>query len=173
MKIYQTVDPNIILKEYKEKEQRFEGIIPKLKSMQNLVNEKQQAEIYEDTKGVIAMLNELIQDAKPNDIYYFFAMDVSEQNKEIQKFFERYDIKRKEKKLVVKGLARKELKSLFEKRKYLHVKYTNFPIPSNISICNDKMVLVSWGEKPTGILIRSRQIIKSQIEFFNEIWKNN
>ncbi len=170
MKIYQAVDPNLVLKEYEEKEQKFKEIIPKLESLQKLSEEKQQAEIYEDTKGIITMLNELIKDAKPNDTYYFFAVDVSNLNKEIQKFFERYDAKRKEKRLIVKGLARKKLKSLFEKRKYLQMKYTDFPIPSNISICNDKMVLMSWGEKPNGILVKSKQIIKSQIDFFEELW---
>lgn len=172
MKIYQAVEPKLILKEYKEKEQEFEKIIPKLESLQKLAEAKQEAEIYEGAKGIMNMLNELIENTKPNDVYYFFAVDVRGLNKEIQTFFERFDAKRKAKKLIVKGLAKKELKSLFEKRKYLQMKYTAFPIPSNISICNDKMVLITWGEKPTGILIKSKQIIQSQIELFNELWNH-
>jgi sugar-specific transcriptional regulator TrmB len=171
IKIYQSVEPNLILQEFKEKEQKFEEIVPKLESMQQLTKEKPQAEIYEGTSGIITMLNELIQDSKPNDNYYFFAVDVSGLNKEIQKFFERYDKKRENKKLIVRGLARKELKPLFSKRKYLKTKYVNFPIPSNISICNDKMVLITWGEKPIGMLVKSKQLIQSQINFFNELWK--
>ena len=52
------------------------------------------------------------------------------------------------------------------------MKYVDFPIPSNISICNNKMALITLGEKPTGILVTSKQITESQIKFFNEIWKN-
>ncbi|MBW2981640.1 helix-turn-helix domain-containing protein [Candidatus Woesearchaeota archaeon] len=170
MKIYQAVDPNLILKSYKEKEQEFEKIIPKLESLQKLAEIKQEAEIYEGTKGIMTMLNELIEDAKPNDTYYFFAVDVRGLNKDIQKFFERFDAKRKAKKLITRGLARKELKPLFEKRKYLKMKYTNMPLPANTGICNNKMALISWGEKPTGILIQSKQIVKKQKEFFNELW---
>ncbi len=171
IKIYQSVEPNLILQEFKEKEQKFEEIVPKLESMQQLTKEKPQAEIYEGTSGIITMLNELIEDSKPNDDYYFFAVDVSGLNKEIQQFFERYDQKREDKKLIVRGLARKELKSLFAKRKYLKTKYVDFPIPSNISICNDKMVLITWGEKPVGMLVKSKQLIQSQINFFNELWE--
>jgi len=171
MKIYQAVSPKSILEEYKEKEKKFKGILPNLENMHKAVEEKQSAEIYDGLKGVITMLNELIDGTKPDDIYYFFAVDVSGLNKEIQNFFERYDIKRKAKKLTIRGLARKELKSLFEKRRYLNVRYIDFPIPSNISICNDKMVLISWGEKPNGILIKSKQIIESQKIFFEELWK--
>ena len=171
MKLYQAVEPKLILERYKEKEKKFLEVLPKLESIHQFSEEKQNAEIYEGVKGVITMLNGLIENTKPKDKYYFFAVDVSGLNKEIQTFFERYDIKRKAKKLKIKGLARKELKSLFEKRKFLNVKYLDFPIPSNISICNDKMVLISWGEKPNGILIKSKQIIESEKRFFEELWE--
>jgi len=171
IRIYQGVEPRIVLEAFKEKERRFEEIVPRLESMQRITGEKPWAEVYEGIRGMSTMLNELIKDAKPNDEYYFFAVDVSRLNEEIQKFFERYDQKRKAKKLIVKGLARRELKPLFQRRKYLNVRYVDFPIPSNISICNDKMVLINWEEKPTGILIKSGQITQTQIGFFNELWK--
>jgi len=58
-----------------------------------------------------------------------------------------------------------ELKPLFEKRKFLNVKYLDFPIPLNTNICNDKTVLISWGEKSNGILVKSKQIIESEKRF--------
>lgn len=169
-KIYQPLSPELILESYKAREKQFEEIIPKLESMQKVSKEIQQAEMYIGINGITMMLNELIKDSKPKDNYYFFVVDVSLLNEEIQKFFEKYDIKRKEKKLIVKGLAKRELKELFEQRPYLKMRYVDFPIPSNISICNNKMALISWEEEIKGILIISKQIVKSQIDFFNEIW---
>lgn len=171
IKVYQAVDPKQVLEIYKAKEKRFEEILPTLKKIKNISEEEQTAEIYDGTKGVMSMLNELIEKTKPRDIYYFYAVDVSGANKEIQRFFERYDAKRKEKKLIVKGIARKELKPLFEKRKYLQMRYVDFPIPTNKSICNDQMALIDWGEKPKGVLIHSKQIVESEKKFFNELWK--
>lgn len=171
MKIYQSTTPKIILDNYKEKEKQFEELIPKLESKQKFNSEKQQAEIYEGIKGITIMLSKFIEDTNPSDDFYFFSVDVPGMNKEIQKFFEKYDIKRKAKKLNVVGIAREELRSLYEKRKYIKVKYVDFPIPSNLSMCNNKMALITWGETPTGILIESEQLVKSQVSFFNNLWK--
>ena len=171
IKIYQAVNPKNILKEFREKEAKFENILPLLEQKHKFGEEKPVAEIFEGIKGVINLLNELIEDAKPKDEYYFFAIDESNLNKEIQTFFETYDIKRKDKGLIVRGIARKELKPLFEKRKILKMRYVAHQIPSNISICNNKMALISWGDKPTGILIKSKIICESQIKFFKDLWK--
>ncbi|MBI2547914.1 helix-turn-helix domain-containing protein [Candidatus Woesearchaeota archaeon] len=172
IKIYQAVHPSLILTSYKEKEQEFARLIPRLEILQSLAHEKQEAEIYEGFKGVTTMLNMLIEDAQPGDDYSFFATDQQEYNAEIQAFFERYDRKRKEKLLKVRGLARQELKPLFEKRETLSMRYVGHPIPTNISICHDRMALISWSEKPTGILIQSKPLIESQLRFFKVLWEN-
>lgn len=169
MRIYSAVDPKYVLKTLDENKQEFESVLPQLQVMQQ--SEKQEAEIFIGTNGLMVLLYELIEETKPKDHYFFFAMDVPKENKEIQKFFQRYDAKRKEKKLVVQGIARKELKYLFEKREYIQMKYASFPVPSNIMICNNKMALINWEEKPTGILITSKQIIDTQRQFFKELWK--
>lgn len=171
IKVYQSVNPKDILKEFKDKEIKFEEILSSLEQKQKLNQEKPQAEIFEGIKGIINLLNELIEDAKTKENYYFFAIDETGLNKEIQEFFERYDAKRKQKSLIVKGIARSELRPLFNKRKFLKMRYISHQIPTNISICNNKMAIITWGEKPTGILIKSKQICKSQIEFFEELWK--
>ena len=59
----------------------------------------------------------------------------------------------------------------FKKRKILRMRYVTYQIPSNISVCNNKMALISWGEKPTGVLIKSKTICESQIKFFENLWK--
>ncbi|MEI7718644.1 MAG: helix-turn-helix domain-containing protein [archaeon] len=172
IKIYQAVNPKNILKEFKDKETKFEDILPTLEQKHKFGEEKQQAEIFEGVNGIMTLLNELIEDTKPKENYYFFAIDESGLNEEIQKFFERYDAKRKEKGIFVRGIARKELKPFFEKRKVLKMKYVSHPVPSNISICNNKIAMISWGDKPTGILVKSEQMCKSQIEFFESLWKS-
>src|SRR3989338_1419491 len=65
IKIYQAVDPKNILKEFKEKESEFEKILPSLEQKHKFGEEKPKAEIFEGTKGVMNLLNELIEDAKP------------------------------------------------------------------------------------------------------------
>jgi hypothetical protein len=50
------------------------------------------------------------------------------------------------------------------------MKYTKLPVPANTGICNNKMVLISWGDKPTGVLIQSKNIIEKQRRFFQAFW---
>ena len=170
-KIYHAVNPRTILSLLKEKEKRLEEIMPNLESIQKTSEEKQNAEIYEGFNGIISMFEELIKDSKPKEEYLFFTVDVGESNKEIQEFFERYDLKRKAKKIITKGIARTELKPLFKNRPYVKMKYINHPIPSNISICEDKIAMIEWKEKPVGVLIQSKQLAKNQKDFFNDLWK--
>jgi sugar-specific transcriptional regulator TrmB len=172
IKFYQAVPPKQIIGFIDEKKKKLLELIPELELKRKKAEEKQEAEIFEGTKGIIAMLNLLIEDTKKGDEYLFFSINVDQKNEEIQDFFSMYDIKRKSKGLITKGLAQKELKKLFEKRKILKMKYPNFPIPSNISVCRDKTAIFSWEEKPVGYLIKSKQIADMYKNYFHKIWDN-
>jgi len=171
IKFYQAIEPKLLLELYKERERKFISVLPELESIKNTNHDVQTAEIYEGIRGIISMLNELLAYSKKGDYYYFFAIDVSKLNVEIQDFFERYDVRRADKGLIVKGLAREELRILFNKRKFLNVRYLDFPIPSNIILCGNRMALIDWGDEPSGVLIKSKQIIENEKNFFEELWK--
>ncbi|MEK6818378.1 MAG: helix-turn-helix domain-containing protein, partial [Nanoarchaeota archaeon] len=145
IKYYIAASPKQIIDFIDVKKQDFQKVLPELELQRQKIKNIQEAEIFEGMRGIIAMLNILIDDTKKGDEYMFFPVNVKEMNKEIQEFFEMYDVKRKAKGLVIKGLAPKELKPLFVKRKMLKMHYVNFPIPSNISICKDKVAMFSWG----------------------------
>jgi sugar-specific transcriptional regulator TrmB len=55
MKLYQAVEPKLILEQFKEKEKKFQEVLPKLESLHKFAEEKQSAEIYEGTKGIMTM----------------------------------------------------------------------------------------------------------------------
>lgn len=112
----------------------------------------------------------LIESTKPNDTFLFFSADETEHNEDIQKFYTRFDAKRKSKKLITRGIAPTKLRKLFKKRKSLEMKFVNHPIPENTGICNNKMAIITWGNKPRAILISSKSVVSKQTKFFNEIW---
>jgi len=170
-RIYTAADPKNLVIYLKDKEKQVENLLPELKEKQALAKEKQETELFEGLKGVITLMNTLIEDTKKGQEFLFFAPEL-EKSEEIQKFYERYDAKRKAKGLITKGIAPRKLKLLFDKRTYLRMKYTDSPVPANTGICNDKMALISWGEKPTGVLIQSKNIIEKQKEFFNSLWNS-
>ena len=170
IKHYQAAPPKEILNFIDEQRKEFLDILPQLEAKQKIAKEKQQAEVFSGTRGIIAMLNTIIDEAKSGNNYYFFATNMEERNEEIQEFFRRYDSKRKERGLNIRGLAPSSLKHLFAGRKALKMKFPEFPIPSDITICDDKVALIAWEEKSIGYLIRSKQIYKIYKKFFEEIW---
>lgn len=90
--------------------------------------------------------------------------------KELLNCWRRFDLKRAERDLVVKGLAPTKIKHLFVGRKILKMRYADFPIPTDISIFQNKVAFIAWGDKPVGYLIRSQQIYEMFRSFFNSIW---
>ena len=168
IKYYQAEDPKVLIEFIENKKKEVLDLVKELE-IKRVPKEKQEAEIFEGIKGITSLLYELIKDAKEDDEYLFFTVNVEEGNEEIQSFFKKYDAKRKEKGLIVKGLASKNLKPLFKGRN-LKIKFTNYPIPSNISICNNKVAIFSWGDKPIGYLINSKQVSKMFKDLFHSIW---
>jgi sugar-specific transcriptional regulator TrmB len=169
IKFYRAVPPKQIIDFIEEKKKKVLEILPELEIRQKKAKEKQEAEIFEGWKGITSLLHIMIEDAKKGDEYLFFSADVNEKNEEIQEFFRRYDLKRKEKGLTAKGLVPKYLKKLFIGRP-LKIKCPNSPIPTNMAICNNNVAIISWEEKPIGYLINSNQIADIFRKFFYEIW---
>lgn len=170
IKIYRAADPENFLVYLRDKENDLKKILPELKEKQAIIKEKTEVELFEGIKGIINALNTLIEHTKKGDEFLFFSTDVDSKNEEIQEFYQRYDAKRKAKGLITKGIASERLKHLFQDRKYLKMKYTKNPIPANYGICNDKMILLSWDEKPYAVLIQAKNLINKHKEFFHKLW---
>ncbi len=171
-KIYSAADPENFLLYLKDKEDELKKLLPELKERQASIKDKSEVELFAGIKGVINALNSLIADTKKGDEFLFFSMVVEDKNEEVQEFYERYDLKRKSKGLVTKGIAPIKLKHLFEKRTYLRMKYSDKPLPSNFAVCNDKMILISWDEKPHAVLIKANNLVNQQRDFFNRSWSS-
>ncbi len=53
----------------------------------------------------------------------------------------------------------------------MNVKYTTMSTPTNMGICKNRVMMVSWGQKPKYVLINSKEIAENQRQFFNAFWK--
>ncbi|MFQ5621314.1 MAG: TrmB family transcriptional regulator [Candidatus Nanoarchaeia archaeon] len=168
IKVYQAVEPKIVLSQCQERLKQFEAEIPNLEILRD--EEIVTAEVFTGWKAIENMLNQVLADTKKGDYYYFYSVDVPGKTEEIMKFFARRDKKRREHGLIVKGLARKKLKPWFKERKDAEMKYTASPIPINMTVCAGKLILYNWGAKPTGILIKSNQLVDKQKAFFEALW---
>jgi HTH-type transcriptional regulator, sugar sensing transcriptional regulator len=173
-RLYSAADPKTLLLYVKDKEKEIENMLPILEERQKRKDEKQEVELFEGIQGIITLMNLIIENSRKGDEFLFFSADeetYTEQD-EIQRFYQRYDVKRRDKGLTVKGIAPKRMKQFFVHRTLPKMKYTNAPIPPNTAICNNYMALITWGKNPSGLLIKSNSIADKQRNFFNALWNS-
>jgi sugar-specific transcriptional regulator TrmB len=171
IKHFKANDPSLFLNQLKEREEKLKEIIPKLKQIQRISEIKTQAEVYVGINGILSMYYTLIEDAKPNEEYYFFGPTEQVFEETMSKVYIPFRKYRNEKKINIYGIIKKELKGKITKFKRTRERYTDFPLPPNMAIFKDKIAIASWGEIPTGILIKGKDIAEQYKELFWEIWK--
>ncbi len=171
---YQAADPTTIVDLIEEKKKKFQEILPQLLAKQTR-HEKEEAVVYEGFKGLKTALYDLIKDAKRGEEYLYFAFDPEDLEKSdyLFKFYKDFEKERKRRGIVIKGLAPARTKEKFKERDIKAVKFVDFPIPSNLIIFNNTIVLNSWDKIEDGkttFVIHSKQTADSFKEFFYSIW---
>jgi len=168
---YQASDPENILKSIKEREERFESMLPELKLMQRPI-EKQEAEIFEGFKGFKNMLYEFIKDGKKGDEYLFFSFYTENPDDfdNVWNFYKHFEKERKKLGLVVKGLAPSKIRDKFKGRNTKNMVFVDFPIPLNISVFRNKVIFTPWEERQVSFMIHSKQLAESFRQYFYSIW---
>ena len=62
------------------------------------------------------------------------------------------------------------MKYMIKKGEKFSIRLVDFPIPGNIEVCGDKIMIVSW--KPlVGILIHSKSVADNTRDYFNKVWE--
>jgi sugar-specific transcriptional regulator TrmB len=171
IKHFKTSNPEIFITQLRDKEEKLKQIIPKLKELQKISETKTEAEVYVGIKGILAMYYSLIEDAKPNEEYYFFGPTEQVFEETMSKVYIPFRKYRNEKKINIYGVVKKALKGKIKQFKRTYIKYTSSPLPPNMAIFKDKIAIASWGEIPTGILIQGKDIAEQYKKLFWEMWK--
>jgi hypothetical protein len=88
-------------------------------------------------------------------------------------FYSRLYQFQKSKKIKHKGIATfafKSSKHFREIPKDVNMKFVNFPLPGTMDILRDKLLIISWNNTATGILIISEEIAEHFKIYFDKIW---
>ncbi len=169
IKHYQASDPNILINYIEEKKKKVQEIVPILISKQKL-SKKQNVEIFEGQKAIFSLLTNLIENAKPKELYLVFSINEENKNEQANLFFRNITLRRKDKRLDVRLL--KNIKSYKrEKHTKLKMKYTDFILPQGITIFRNYAILLSWIDYPIAIKIESEIYANQLRDFFLDLWK--
>lgn len=175
-KYFQAATPKnlLIYLENKEKElslqkQDLKKILPELEKLQESVK-SQEAEVFIGKKGLRTAYEKMFKAVTKKDHNYFFYLYDKEYAEESDIFYN--SIQDLVKRATIKGISNKDYKNseFITVQKYMEVKFVDFPIPGNIDIINDMVMLVSWKPNVIGILIHSKEIADNFRNYFNKVW---
>ncbi len=171
VKHFNANNPDLFLSQLKDKEEKIKKIIPGLKLLSKTSESNVEAEVFIGYNGLKSMFYALTEGAKPNDEYCFFSIDAKHFNEAYEKVYFPFRKYRQEKKIMAYGIHKKEIKNQIKPFKLNKNRFVDFPLPPNMAVFGDKVAIGSWGEIPTGILIKGKDIAEQYKKLFWEIWK--
>ncbi|MFZ5955657.1 MAG: TrmB family transcriptional regulator [Nanoarchaeota archaeon] len=179
VKYYYPAPPEALLEMVKKeqeslmiKQQKIKELIPKLSKIEKIKELEQNAEIFCGFNGLKTAYQKLCVPIHGREETYFFHKYDSETAEEIDRFFFKLDLGGDYKHIPARAIITKGYEKYLKKRKGpIKIKVTDYPIPSNLSIYHNKILLISWSKNPVGFLIESPQLTKIFANYFNELWE--
>lgn len=171
-KHYQASNPQNILVFIEEKKQKFEKILPELQSKVAKSKEKPEATLFRGKRGIKQLLLDFLETEKTG--YYVMG---SPKNSLMlgEAWWVDFHKKRGFKKIKAKIIFNESLKSWSPGKKYplseLRYTRTGFEPLTETIISDNKIGIIIWTDKPTGILISNKDAYESYLKFFDIAWK--
>jgi len=171
IKNYSALDPKIIQESIEAKKQSYKQILPELQLIQE--KSKQEVttvEVYEGYKGLLTATLELIENSKKSDIFRYFAANEAVISEEALNFFQKVDMFKKEKGIIVRGIGDEKARNKLKKYTNSEIRYVKQKIPPAMNIFKNGILIISLLDKPVAILIKSNEIAAQYNQLWEEMW---
>lgn len=170
-KIFEPVNPKRLQEILKEREEKLSSVMQKLESKYKSSKSKEEATIFKGKKGLKSIFEDVIKEKKT-----LFAYGAESRFADMFPAYQKYWNKERVKlKVNVKMIYNEKVKQrkIKEKLKLLDMKFLPeyYDFPSTIMIYGDKVVTIVWADLPFGFMIKSKDVAKSNMSFFEILWK--
>jgi len=155
--------------ELSEQKKALEYAMPELEKLQHL-QPQQDAEVFIGKKGLKTAYKKFLNNMGPEDENLFFYIHEEGYATESDIFYisilDILDIP-------ARGITNPEFKDskYMKSAKQTKLRTVDFPIPGNVEVCKDKVLLISWKKPIIGTLIHSKGIADNIRNYFNSVWK--
>lgn len=167
IKIFQAVNPNVLLEQLKEKEANLQKILPELQQKSRLSKEKIKSEIYHGRKGIISVYRDIL---RYNEYFHLGAgIPIIEI---LGPFYYQFQKIKKEKRIKSKILVSKKIKGTeIEKSIVGEYKFLpeEFEAPINTIIYGNKIAIIVWSDM-TAFVLESKETNKAYRKYFEMVW---
>ncbi|MBI5254527.1 hypothetical protein HY932_01965 [Candidatus Falkowbacteria bacterium] len=153
----------------------FGKILPELRSIFNLAKGKPQIRFFEGKEGLLSMQQEFLSTTNAEQIYCFYCVDyVYELFPNISKTYSKERVQRKihSKIICTSRLGPKNFPDDVERlRERRFVPFDKFPFSSDVTICKNKIAIVSLRRDIAGVVVENQQIADSLRLLFELAWE--
>lgn len=157
-------------------ERQVNLIMPELLSKFGSSKEDQEVELLAGLKGLEIIFREQIDLLHKGETCYVIGGTQGIEEEAVQFFFQKIHKLRDERGIKTKmlyNLGQKDLvKKLYSSKEYegVKTKYITHTSPVAINIYKDRTVIIIFGKKISAIHIKSQDVAKSFMEYFNLLW---
>lgn len=168
-KVFKPVAPKNLLNQIEEKESIIKEILPELEGLYSKSKEKEETDIYKGRKGIKSILDDILKCKE------YVSFGSSGRFLEImQHDFLIFQKRKKELKITSRViLSESARKTETVKLAHANFKYIpdEFSAPTTTFIFNDNVAIIVWGETPVATLIKSKEVARSYLNYFEMLWK--
>ena len=170
-KVFEAVNPKRLQEIQKDKQEKQSKIIEELKARYNKSQKQEDAFVFRGKKGIKSIFEDILDKRKT-----LFCYGAESRFKEMFPFYQKHwNEERAKLKINVKMLYSEKVKEEKKKEhlKLLEMKFLpeTYDFPSMVMIYGDKVVTIVWLEEPFGFVIKSEEAVKSNMNFFELLWK--
>jgi len=176
VKNFKVLAPEKLLQQKKNQLDLTEELLPKLKDIKS--KEKIEITVYEGKEGFQAAHKNAIDQLKKKETVYVmggtFANFYENMGEQIEPFHQVRQEKHNAVKLIVFRSREKEPQvKVTEKLPYYQVKYlpSDYLNPVSTSIYGDLVFNIIYADGPTIVEMRSKELAKNYLNYFNFLWK--
>lgn len=170
-RLFEAVNPKRFQEILESKQESLKKTIEELKSKFNKTQKDEDASVFRGKEGIKSIFEDVINEKKD-----LFAYGAESRFKEMFPFYQKHwNDQRAKLKINVKMIYNEKVKSgkKQEDLKLLDMKFLpeTYDFPSMVMIYADKVVTVVWLEEPFAFMIKSKEAVKSNMNFFDLLWK--
>jgi len=176
-KYFQAASPKSFSDYFNKKEQElkfqkeeFSKMLPRLINLQTSSN-KESVEVFVGLKGLKTAYEKLFSGLKRNEENLFFYIHDKKYGDVADNFY--FNIHDLIKSYKNRGISNEEGRKSEFNKKVKYIRYVNFPIPGNIEVGGDNLLIISWEKPVSAILIHSPSIAENFRKYFFEVWEKS
>ncbi|PIN74547.1 hypothetical protein COV18_06630 [Candidatus Woesearchaeota archaeon CG10_big_fil_rev_8_21_14_0_10_37_12] len=160
-------------KKLEVQEEELNDLLPALHEMANLPKEDTSVEVFKGKEGLKYFLKDIIKTKKE---VLVTGIDDAKYQETIPTFMKQYfrDIRKNKIKERVITLKKKQV-FLFDKETAPYTKYRFLESkqfnPTNTFVYGEKVVLVTWGNPVTAVLIKNKNMAETYKQHFENLWE--